>query len=240
MAATCNEDAVAADAPELRRAAWDATQATSAVRRSNSGEDGAAIFARMLAIRAQGGASSSERHEVALTETLWNQLETVNREVNRAIAARSDQNRYGVAEYWAMPLAERLTPNDPAEGDCEDYALEKRARLIRLGWNADALALAVANAPGVGMHAVLIAQTDHGDFVLDNLHEGPRPPETLDYRWVSRQAGPSMAQWASARVALTPNAPRRRGADMLLAALEPDADGGRAVAMLSTVVKARS
>lgn len=163
-------------------------------------QDAASIFAQLLAARAEGVRVEHQRREVALTEEVWRTLSAVNLEVNRSISASTDAQSYGRDEFWAMPLTEGRT----AQGDCEDYALEKRARLIEQGWDRDALALAVADAPGVGMHAVLIVQTDHGDFVLDNLHDAPRSPRALNYRWVSRQAGASLASWASASVEAAP------------------------------------
>ena len=97
----------------------------------------------------------------------------------------------------------------------------------------------MAYSPRVGLHAVLIAQTSHGDFVLDNLHGEPRRPESLDYRWVSRQAGPSMTQWASARM----ERPLDIQADPNLLRTERDYDadeGEQTVALLSTVIKPSS
>jgi hypothetical protein len=96
--------------------------------------------------------------------------------------------------------------------------LEKRSRLIELGWDPATLALAVAHAPRIGNHAVLIVQTDHGDFVLDNLHDAPLPPQMLNYGWVSRQASSSMTVWASARVEFAPVIERPR--ELLMASVE--------------------
>ena len=81
-------------------------------------------------------------------------LARINRQVNAAIAPRPDP-----ADLWRA---------DAAEGDCEDYALAKRALLLRRGWRPSQLLLAVADADGAP-HAVLIARTTLGDFVLDNL-----------------------------------------------------------------------
>ena len=88
-----------------------------------------------------------------------------------------------------MLITEQMGPDGAARGDCEDFALEKRERLIALGWDRQALALAVAYSPETGLHAVLIAQTDHGDFVLDNLHDEPLAPESANYEWDSASSG---------------------------------------------------
>lgn len=89
-----------------------------------------------------------------------------------------------------------------AFGDCEDYALEKRALLLAAGWPEEAVLLAVARLPEGELHTILIVQTDRGDLVLDNLHAAPQRLASLGYDWVSRQAGADLTQWARVRVAL--------------------------------------
>lgn len=66
---------------------------------------------------------------------------------------------------------------DPADGfwDCENYALEKKARLIAAGWPQDALRLWAVKTPRREDHAVLVAYLPDGSaWVLDNL-AAPRP-----------------------------------------------------------------
>ena len=107
----------------------------------------------------------------------------------------TDRALYGVDDSWARPV---LDGSRRAYGDCEDYALEKRARLIAQGWPPASLAIAVAVAPHIGLHAVLIVQTDRGDLVLDNLSSEPEPIASLDYVWISRQVGPDLSHWSAA------------------------------------------
>jgi predicted transglutaminase-like cysteine proteinase len=52
------------------------------------------------------------------------ELVRVNDEVNRSIRYRSDLDQYGIADWWVSNPAS-------GEGDCEDYALTKQARLGR-------------------------------------------------------------------------------------------------------------
>ena len=56
----------------------------------------------------------------------------IHRAVNSATDYVSDSAQYGIPEHW-----------EPASGrgDCEDYALAKRARLLAAGWPADRMAL---------------------------------------------------------------------------------------------------
>lgn len=170
----------------------------------SSSRDGASVFQAMMEARLaqpdfDPAAPASARMQ--LTENRWRQLRAVNRDINRSIRASTDRALYGVEEFWQRPL---LASGIGARGDCEDYALEKRARLIAVGWPADALAIAVAVAPRIGLHATLLVQTDGGDFVLDNLHDEPRALASLNYVWLSRQTGASLTSWAAAQVAGAP------------------------------------
>lgn len=202
------------------------------------------VFAAMMAARLTRGnqqpvAASSSL--VALTEESWRELRRVNREINRAIRPVTDRALYGREEYWQRPL---LVGAAGARGDCEDYVLEKRAALLALGYAPDSIAMAVAIAPGVGLHAVLIVQTDRGDFVLDNLHSEPRALASLDYVWISRQVGPALSHWAAARAeGLSPPARRHFdvNAEARFARLMQERLSGSPVAQtMSTTVPATS
>ena len=94
------------------------------------------------------------------TQTLMSKLSSVNASVNARITPRSDKG-----DVWSL---------NPNAGDCEDFALTKRASLINAGLNAGALRMAVTRAKGQ-YHAVLIVRTTAGDFVLDNLKHDVRP-----------------------------------------------------------------
>jgi predicted transglutaminase-like cysteine proteinase len=110
-------------------------------------------------------------------------LNTVNREVNRDVQKESDFNLYGLIEYWSLPRV----IDGKMYGDCEDYALEKRRRLIAAGVPAEALSMAVVVTGRGESHAVLVATVENGDIVLDNLSPWATPWEDLNYRWVQRQ-----------------------------------------------------
>lgn len=161
------------------------------------------VFDALMAARTAppqlGAWSSSSR--MPLTPERWQELRQVNRSINRAIRPMTDRAAFGVEEYWQRPL---VASDRGARGDCEDFALEKRARLLALGWSPEMLAMAVAVAPRIGLHATLVVQTDRGDFVLDNLHDEPRALGELDYVWISRQVGASLTNWATADVMTSP------------------------------------
>lgn len=161
---------------------------------------GGALFQALLAQRQQTTLTAFSRQTpLALTPDRLAQLTRVNRAVNRAIRPRTDAVLYGAAEYWTRPL--QFAPAGAAQGDCEDYALEKRAALLALGWPAEALLLATAVSPRVGLHAVLVVPTDRGDIVLDNLYDRPRPLAEFDYVWLSRQTGAALGAWSQVHMA---------------------------------------
>ncbi len=102
------------------------------------------------------------------------QLERVQRSFNRAIAP-------GPEGTWAS-----VWTDDATIGDCKDYALSKRARLLALGYPSSALLLAIAVVPDGELHIVLVVVTDRGEFVLDNLRPAVVRWDKLPYRWVMR------------------------------------------------------
>ena len=122
----------------------------------------------------------------SLTPDRFHQLDRINRSVNRSVKYVPDQELYGKPDYWTLP---------GAEGDCEDIALEKRRRLIDLGWPKQALLLTVAMTRNGSGHLVLTVATDQGDYVLDNLHESVRPWSSLKYRWLTRQSQHQERSW---------------------------------------------
>ena len=109
----------------------------------------------------------------------------VNEQINRAIAYRSDRAIWGRDEAWLLPLSEEGI----AYGDCEDYALEKRAALISAGVPADRLAMATAWSRSTGEHAVLVLRADDADYVLDNTTSAILRIDQTQYSWRSLQTG---------------------------------------------------
>lgn len=114
-------------------------------------------------------------------------VNTINREVNRDVHKATDFDLYGLLEYWSLPRV----INGKMYGDCEDYALEKRRRLIAAGVPESALSMAVAVTARGETHAVLVVSFESGDWVLDNLTPWATPWEDLNYRWVQRQVAGS-------------------------------------------------
>jgi predicted transglutaminase-like cysteine proteinase len=111
-----------------------------------------------------------------LTDKKWQQLQDINNDVNYKIIYTTDKKNYGKSDKWA------ITNN---KGDCEDYALTKRQKLIELDWNYKNLRLATCwiNKNKTGYHAVLIVITNKGDFVLDNRSNFIETKSSMKYIW---------------------------------------------------------
>ncbi|MGH7870146.1 MAG: transglutaminase-like cysteine peptidase [Candidatus Dormibacteraceae bacterium] len=122
---------------------------------------------------------TTEPASVTLTPAVWEELQSINDQVNHALTPVDDLAHYGIAEYWTIPT--------DGKGDCEDYALMKRKELIAAGIPARALRIAVVRTAKSEGHAVLTVATDHGDFVLDNLAQTVLSWDNTGYRWIERQ-----------------------------------------------------
>ncbi len=116
------------------------------------------------------------------------ELDEVNRAVNHTIEPVTDIEIYGVNEFWTMPKS---------RGDCEDFALLKRHRLMELGWPASALLVTVVRDEKNEGHAILTARTSQGDFILDNKIEAVRLWNHTPYHYVMRQSYIDPKVWVS-------------------------------------------
>mgnify|MGYP001267568603 CR=1 FL=1 len=125
---------------------------------------------------------------IALTPERLRELVSVNDYVNRKIQPETDQNLFGLEEYWTIPVD---------AGDCEDYALLKQYYLEQLGWPRSTLLLTVVIDERGDGHAVLTVKTTAGDLILDNQN-----PTVLDwtktpYEFVKRQSSYDPRIWES-------------------------------------------
>ena len=125
---------------------------------------------------------------VSLTPPRWKQLKMINVRINSTISPRTDQGKGAFKDQWTL---------SPRSGDCEDYALTKRSKLLRMGWPSSSLLIATATVPGLGGHAVLIVRTDRGDFVLDNLRNEIRSWRRTGYRWMKMQSPDNPRYWVT-------------------------------------------
>lgn len=131
---------------------------------------------------------ASQDRAMALTQDRWDELIQINHEVNRAVLPISDMDLYSVPEVWAFP---------DRYGDCEDYVLLKRHRLMQAGWPSGSLLITVVRDIDGGGHAVLTVRTDRGDFVLDNQEALIKHWTETPYSYLKRQSSKHAGKWVS-------------------------------------------
>lgn len=134
---------------------------------------------------------SRHRGPLATSDALWTLIETINVEVNEAVAPKSDYEIYGQVEYWEYP--------DEGVGDCEDYVLEKRRQLMQRGISPSHLLMTVVRQSNGEGHAVLTVRTDRGDIILDNLNDELKLWYETDYTFLKRQSNNHTGRWVDLR-----------------------------------------
>ena len=101
----------------------------------------------------------------------------------------SDLEHYGKLDWWTYP--------DDKKGDCEDYVLEKRRRLIERGWPESTLLITVVRDESNEGHAVLTVRTDEGDLILDNKRDDVVSWADTAYTFVKAQSQRDPLHWVS-------------------------------------------
>ncbi|MFO0286146.1 MAG: transglutaminase-like cysteine peptidase [Brevundimonas sp.] len=178
----------AADAPAAADAAARALEAPAPVPvAAPVAAPVEALAAADLARPAVARVRAPEAAPVTLDRADWRRVQRINREVNRAIRHREDSAVYGRPDQWAL--------GEAGVGDCEDYALAKRAALIQAGVPARALSIALVETRRGESHAVLLIDTDKGALVLDNLSPWIRRWDQTPYTWIARQTPGDPLTW---------------------------------------------
>jgi predicted transglutaminase-like cysteine proteinase len=91
----------------------------------------------------------------------------INRAVDLAITATSDEAQWGVADHWSPPFETLQTHR----GDCEDYAIVKYVALLQAGLSHDDVKIVVLrNLLPKEDHAAVAARVDRQWLILDNRH----------------------------------------------------------------------
>ncbi len=121
-----------------------------------------------------------------LTQKSWDQLVSINDNVNATIVPETDEDLYHVAEYWTYP---------DGRGDCEDIALEKQRELVAAGWDPSTLLMTVVRERDGNGHAVLMVRTDRGDVVLDNQDGRVLLWKDTAYEYIKRQSQSDPGKW---------------------------------------------
>ena len=127
--------------------------------------------------------------DAVLTARTFKDVERINRSVNASVEPVTDMDHWGVVDRWDYPLDGR--------GDCEDYALLKRKRLMEAGYPRQALLMTVVKDGSGEGHAVLTLKTNRGDYVLDNMTDEVLAWDRTGYRFVKRQSQEDPNLWRS-------------------------------------------
>jgi predicted transglutaminase-like cysteine proteinase len=148
----------------------------------------------------------AEPATITLTSQAWETLIKVNRQVNATISSVTDMEHWGVEDHWSLA--------EDGRGDCEDFQLVKRRRLVAAGFPRRVLRMtAVIDGDGEP-HAVLMVRTSRGDFILDNKRDAVLPWRQTGYIYLQRE-GSTGSTWVSLGGAYAPpvattSAPARR------------------------------
>jgi predicted transglutaminase-like cysteine proteinase len=196
----------------MRRALiWSVLAILSFVARpAHAGSSGGNVLPPMghtfFCMRYPGDCVRTVRRAVPDTLPMLSQLEAINETVNSAITPTTGKPPL-VDVHWSI---------NPVVGDCNDYAVTKRHRLLAAGWPSSALLLAEVKLVTTGEHhLILIVRGRTADWVLDNLRSAVEKlsathNEYILYRvestenpkfWTKSLAHEVLAQQADARSA---------------------------------------
>ncbi len=145
--------------------------------------------------RAECAVDLREPEAIALTAEVWALVGGVNRGVNHAIQAVTDEAHWGVPDRWDLA--------EDGMGDCEDFQLLKRHRLVAAGLPRRAMRMTVVLDDQNEGHAVLMLRTDRGDLVLDNKTDAILPWHRTGYTYIKRESAEAVA-WVSLGGATSP------------------------------------
>lgn len=128
---------------------------------------------------------TGEDGKVLMNSRLFTDLQSVNLQVN--VAIRPEAEQAGSQDNWQVNLN---------KGDCEDYALTKKAKLVAMGWPSNALLITIVDTEFGERHAVLTVATNRGDYLLDNLLKKVINVEISKYKFISRQGAKGGYSWS--------------------------------------------
>jgi predicted transglutaminase-like cysteine proteinase len=131
----------------------------------------------------KGRLATIDGSKVTMTPKLQRELADINSSVNSSIQPRAR----GPGDPWTA---------GGKFGDCNAYALTKRAKLIAAGWPSRALSLTVVKTSWGEGHLVLSVHTSTGVMVLDNLSHSVRSLSQVPYHLIAMQGG-SALQWGA-------------------------------------------
>jgi predicted transglutaminase-like cysteine proteinase len=115
-----------------------------------------------------GAAGQALVNTVRQADTRVAQVRSINTAVNHRLTYRDDSRLFGAADYWATPM-ESLSRR---AGDCEDYAILKRAALLAIGVpDNDMFLVILRDIASRADHAVLTVRVEGQILILDNRND---------------------------------------------------------------------
>jgi predicted transglutaminase-like cysteine proteinase len=140
-------------------------------------------FAKFCANQADQCDVRGGQEPISMTKERRLVLQGINAQVNKDIRYKDDPSD---KDLWRAGVS---------AGDCDDYALTKRQKLLAAGWPSSALRIATARTEeGIG-HAVLVVSTTEGDFVLDNRTNVVKPWYAARLYWIKIQSQDDPRKW---------------------------------------------
>lgn len=118
------------------------------------------------------------KDQVIETPELLDLLDSINREINK-FPYRTDKVKHGQLDYWTSLI------DKYAAGDCDDYALTKRRKLIEADVPFECMFPTICMAGNEG-HLVLVVRTDKRDLMLDNIEKKVVSVSSVNYKWLYR------------------------------------------------------
>lgn len=152
------------------------------------------LFCQEHQAECHAGTASGNGDSITLTEDKWKALLDINRLVNQNIGGITDDDHYhiyakGIANWWTYP--------DDGMGNCNDYAILKKRLLVEAGWPTSSLFLTVVLDHQNEGHLVLMARTDRGDVILDNLTDRVLLWHETGYTYLKRQSSEDPDVWVA-------------------------------------------
>jgi predicted transglutaminase-like cysteine proteinase len=136
------------------------------------------------------------KRNIAMTVERLNELNSVNRQVNRDITPQPNLGGLATEEWIVSPRA----------GECHDYAVTKRHELLARGWPSRALLLSEVVVPSGKHHLVLVVGMKDPDtaevvnLVLDNLNYNLQPVGLTPYQWLRMESPDNPRFWSTVSV----------------------------------------
>ncbi|PZU85209.1 MAG: hypothetical protein DI528_12795 [Shinella sp.] len=170
----------------LNASAWAAER--SASHRAAFLEEKAAALAPYAFVRfcVETPGECEPKHgaeEVGMSTDIAIDIASINKSVNHGIAPRNDRRGRDV---WTL---------SPRYGDCDDYAVTKRRKLIEAGLPARSVRLAIGRTPEGQGHAVVIVRTSTADLVLDNRSDAVKRVNEVDLVWIKIESADNPKWW---------------------------------------------